>query len=111
MQQVLWIKAALADHGWSAIEDMSTNCLAKKEFEILDGIEKEALVWFSEFKAESSLMVTAEYQSEGNNVLGATGFIVQANETEEAIKSMVSDFVRDAEFKIDESYGRRLRYA
>lgn len=108
-QKLNIIQQVLQDHGWETIADRSTNCIAKKSFEILDGIDNDALVWFSDFAREGSLMITGQYWSEGNNVLGANGVIINEQDSDEKIKSMIEQFVKSSEFDIDESFGRRLR--
>lgn len=108
-QKLDTIQQVLQDNGWETIMDRSTNCIAKKSFEILDGIDNDALVWFSDFAREGSLMITGQYWSEGNNVLGANGVIINEQDSDEKIKSMIDQFIKSSEFDIDESYGRRMR--
>lgn len=98
----------LGQLGWSS-DLANTNCIGSKQFQILDGIEKQALIWAEPWRSEDVLVIKAEYYSEGNNILASHHLKLTSVCTEADIKSGIEEFVEAAEAEIDCSFGRQMR--
>lgn len=99
---------ALGELGWSS-DLANINCIGGKQFQILDGIENQALIWAEPWRSEDVLVIKAEYYSEGNNVLASHHLSLTSTHTEEDIKRGIEEFVQAAEAEIDCSFGRQMR--
>lgn len=105
IQQVI---DCLREKGWGS-SDLHGYCVGSKSFEILDGIEKTALIWGAPWPLDDVLQIRAEYWSEGNNILSGMTLSLTSELSFPQIDKGLGEFLREAEFHISESYGVRMK--
>jgi len=103
------VSQTLQDQGWEQVDNLSfhgTSAVATKQFETAVG-KKEAIVRIESWK-DGHDMVTAEYQSEGRNIVESKSFNIRPDSSDVKIQSGVTRFANAVEAAIDKSYARKL---
>ena len=95
------ICAALTEEGWA--EDRIVPC-ASKMFDSAVG-PKKATVWIGQTPDKvGNIMISGEFWSEGRNVAGGKGVLINVNMDPDQVPGRVSRFLRGIEKMIAESY-------
>lgn len=98
---------ALNSHGWKSPFEGSWMNSVCKLVESCAG-ERHATVYCYRCSEAGSFSLRADYQSEGQNVLGALWLPVPADTDDACMAAMVASFIEAAENKIAESFGVRI---
>lgn len=99
------IGAELHKLGWTAID---STAVALKGYETVVGI-KEAHAYVEDWgTAESKVILTGNYLSEGHNVLQATFVMIPKAANNEEIAQLCRTWAENADKKVDESFARGL---
>lgn len=95
----------LVKHDWQKVDALSMECttiVAEKQYLTAVGNKRAAAYVF---KAEGSYYITANYESEGNNVLSTT-YVVVTDLTNLAFE--LAEFARQVDLIVSKTYAMRL---
>lgn len=104
------IQNKLVENGFEVVDKISmyfTNAIAQKSYKTKVG-DKEAVVRFTSCEDENYATLTAEYQSEGRNILSSCITNLDNNLSEEFLDDLVKSFSIEVNKKVDDSYARKL---
>lgn len=99
------IAIALAARGWTVVDQTSllhTAVVATRRFQTAAG-PKQATAFLS-----ASGTLTADYHSEGRNILSTVWHNVENNLTDECVVEVAEQFNREVEDVVERSYAARL---
>ena len=109
MYTVVAVMGTLVENGWTAADELSVKCgfLATKDYETAVGI-KTASIRAAPI-GENDAFVSAEYQSEGRNILSAEVVRIAGGTDTLLACQVVAGFIKRIESIINESYAARLK--
>lgn len=99
------VAAALAERGWTVVDQTSlrlTAVVATRQFETAVGL-KQATAFLS-----PSGTLTADYHSEGRNILSTVWHNVENNLADECVAEVIERFNLEVEAAVHSSYAARL---
>lgn len=109
----LTVKKIIADRltleGWVIVDEFgmnNTHAVATKDYATAVGLKTAHVAL--EPRAEGTYQLVGNYQSEGNNALSTTWFLVSEGLSEQDIIAGAGGFADKVDAKVETTYARRL---